>query len=105
MQDIIDLQRRMYETWERNFGDYLEATLRDPNYLALVGRWWQLSFDWLDLSRACVRPWMQAADVPTNRTLDGLYRSVHDLEMRLLELEERLDDCRQRSMAQSSDEQ
>ena len=89
----------MYENFERNMGKAIEKTLRDETYLKLVSQWWQLGFNWLELTRKCAKPILESMDVPTNTSLDKMYKSVHDLEMRLLDLEEKVDEDIKTSVA------
>ena len=88
----IELQKKMYENFERNMGKAIEKTLRDETYLKMVSQCWQIGFNWLELTRKCTKPFLDTLDVPTNSSLEKMYKSVHDLEMRLLDLEEKVDE-------------
>ncbi len=100
----IELQKKMYDNFEKNMGKAIEKTLRDETYLKLVSQWWQLGFNWLDLTRKCAKPMLDSVDVPTNSSLDKLYQSVHSMEMRLLDLEEKVDEDIRRPLVKETPE-
>lgn len=88
----FEIQKKMFEEWERNLASYLEKTMRQPEFMQLVGRNLEMATTLQGAVKGHVQKALKALSVPTEEELTGLYRTVNDLETRMLDLEEQLED-------------
>jgi hypothetical protein len=91
----FEVQKKMFEEWERNLASYLDKTMRQPEFMQLVGRNLELAMTLQGAVKGHVQKALKALAVPTEEELAGLYRTVNDLESRMLDLEEELEDLKE----------
>jgi hypothetical protein len=82
----------MMAAFEKNLGEFLAKTMRDPTYMQLVAKNMESSLDVRGAVKAQIERAMKAFNIPTEESMGGLYQTVHNLETRLLDLEEKVDD-------------
>lgn len=90
----FEMQKQMYEQWEKNLGKYIEETMRQPEFMKLVGRNLEATLDLQATIKKNLRSTLKTLSIPTEQDLEGLYRSVNDLESRSLDIEEAVEDLR-----------
>lgn len=88
----FEMPKAMFAEFEKGLGAYLEKTMRDPAFMKLVSKNMVASLDVQALVKKNMAQVLETMDVPTNATLAGLYQTVHNLETRLLDLEEKVED-------------
>jgi uncharacterized protein YukE len=88
----FDVQKQMMQEFEKNLAQYLDKTMRDPEFMKLVARAMEANLDMRGLLKQNLAPALKALDVPTGDSLAEFFRTVHDLESRLLDLEEVVED-------------
>lgn len=90
----FEMQKKMYEEWEKNLGKYLESTMRQPEFMKLVGRNLEATLDLQGAVKGHLQKALKTLAIPTEAELEGLYRTVNQLETKVLDLEEALEDLR-----------
>ncbi len=93
----FEMQKKMYEEWEKNLGKYLESTMRQPEFMKLVGRNLEATLDLQGAVKGHLQKALKTLAIPTEAELEGLYRTVNQLETKVLDLEEALEDLRDRA--------
>ncbi len=88
----FEMQKAMINEWEKNMGEYLDKVLRDPGYLKLVSESMNQMLDFQGMIRSNTQKSLQMLSIPTEDSMKGLYQTVHNLEMRMLDLEEKIAD-------------
>jgi outer membrane biosynthesis protein TonB len=66
--------------------------MREPAFMQLVARQMEGSLDLRGLVRSQFEKAAKSLNIPTEDSMSGLYQTVHNLETRLLDLEEKLDE-------------
>lgn len=88
----MDMTKKMYAEWEKNLGSYFDKTLRDQGFLKIVSDQISTSLDFQKEIQAQTSKMLQAFSIPTEESLEGLYKTVNNLEMRLMDVEARIAD-------------
>ena len=88
----FDIQKQVFGDFEKNIGEYLQKTMREPAFMKIVAQNMSASLDVRGLIKEQLEKVLKGLDIPTNTTMEGLYKTVHDLETRLLDLEEQVED-------------
>lgn len=91
----IEFQKKMFEEWEKSLGKYLEDTMRQPEFMKMVGKNLSTSMDFQGALKKNLQKWLKTWDVPTHDELAGLYKTVNSLESRVLDLEDINEDLRE----------
>lgn len=88
----FDMQKTMFAEFEKGLGQYLEKTMRDPAFMKVVSQSMAAQLDVRGQVKEQLESILKGLDVPTQSTLEGLYQTVHNLETRLLDLEETVEE-------------
>ena len=88
----LDMYKQTMAEFEKGLGDYLQKTMREPAFMQLVARNMEGSLDLRGIVRAQIEKAAKSLSIPTEDSMTGLYQTVHNLETRLLDLEEKLDE-------------
>jgi hypothetical protein len=90
------LCKQLFDTWERATADYLEQVLRSPAVLEPGGAWltglMKLKARGDELAAGC---W-GSLGLPTKRDQERTLHLLNQLNSRVLDLEERLEDAQRR---------
>ena len=81
-----------FDAWERTTADYLEAVLKNPGVLGPAG--WLLTgaMKTKAATDQAVATWWGAMGLPTKRDQERTLHKLNQLESRLLDLEDKLED-------------
>ncbi|MBI4871561.1 MAG: hypothetical protein HY814_08335 [Candidatus Riflebacteria bacterium] len=88
----LEMYKQTMAEFEKGLGDYLQKTMREPAFMQLVARNMEGSLDLRGIVRAQIEKAAKSLSIPTEDSMTGLYQTVHNLETRLLDLEEKLDE-------------
>lgn len=88
----FEQQKKLFEQWEKNLAQYLESTMRQPEFMKLVGKNLEATLDVQGAVKRQVKQTLKALSIPTDEDLGGLYRTVNDLETKVLDLQEEVED-------------
>ena len=88
----FDMQKQMFAEFEKNLGEYVQKTMREPVFMKLVAKNMATNLDVRTVVKKQLEKMLQSLDVPTQESMANLYRTVHDLETRMLDLEEKIED-------------
>lgn len=91
----FDMQKKMYEAWEKNFSGYLDKFMREPAFMKAMAKNMETTMDIHQMVKKQVRMVLKGLSIPTEESLSGLYKTVHNVETRLLDLEEKFDELSQ----------
>jgi hypothetical protein len=90
--NLLEMNKKLFEEWEKNLGRYLEETMRQPEFMKLVGKNLESTLDLQTAVKTQVRKTLRSLSIPTDAELSSLYETVNNLESRLLDMEESLED-------------
>lgn len=82
----------MFAEFEKNLGEYLQKTMRDPTFMKMVAKNMSTNLDMRSVVKKQLDSMLQTLDVPTQESMANLYRTVHNLETRMLDLEEEVEE-------------
>ena len=88
----FDMQKQMFAEFEKNLGEYVQKTMREPTFMKLVAKNMATNLDVRTVVKKQLEKMLHSLDVPTQESMANLYRTVHDLETRMLDLEEKIED-------------
>ena len=88
----FDVQKQMFAEFEKNLGEYLQKTMRDPTFMKMVAKNMSTNLDMRSVVKKQLDSMLQTLDVPTQESMANLYRTVHNLETRMLDLEEEVEE-------------
>jgi hypothetical protein len=100
--DPFELNKKLFEQWEKTVGEFLEKRMRDPAFMDVMGKSMALSLDVKRALDARMTDWLKSMSVPTKDDLEGLWRKLNELETRLVDLEHKVDEIASRSAAGAS---
>lgn len=98
----MEMSKKMFSEWEKNMGEYFDKTLRDQGFLKLVSQSLSQSMDFQGEIQKQMGTVLKAFSIPTEESLQGLYKSVNNLERRMLDLEEKIENLEE-TLAQKSE--
>ncbi len=87
----MEMSKKMFSEWEKNMGEYFDKTLRDQGFLKLVSQNLSQSLDFQGEMQKQMGTVLKAFSIPTEESMQGLYKTVNNLERRMLDLEEKID--------------
>ncbi len=88
----FDMQKQMFAEFEKNLGEYVQKTMREPVFMKLVAKSMATNLDMRSVVKKQLEKMLRSLDVPTQENMANLYRTVHNLETRMLDLEEKVED-------------
>ena len=89
-----ELWKKAFDGWETNTATLLEKTLRSPAVLAPVGHLLTAAMKAKSASDSLVHRGWSALGLPTRRDQQRTLHALNELQSRLLDLEDRLDNRR-----------
>jgi hypothetical protein len=84
--------KKGFDRWERSTSALLEQCLRSPLVLESAGSWLSASMRLKALADKTSAAWWGSVGLPTKRDQERTLHALNQLESRLLDLEERLED-------------
>ena len=85
-----DAYRKGFDAWERATADYLEVWMRSPLVLEPAGLLLSVAAKAKAAGDRAASGWWGALGLPTKRDQERTLHAIHELESKLLDLEERL---------------
>lgn len=93
--DLWDLWKKGFAAWETATATYLEQVLSNPAVLGPAGTMLTAAMKTKAATDKAVHAWWAAVGLPTRRDQERQLHKLNQLESRLLDLEEKLEDERQ----------
>ena len=90
--DVWDLWKKGFAAWETATATYLEQVLSNPAVLGPAGTMMTAAMKTKAATDKAVHQWWAAIGLPTRRDQERQLHKLNQLESRLLDLEERLED-------------
>ncbi|MCO4783224.1 MAG: hypothetical protein KC646_12940 [Candidatus Cloacimonetes bacterium] len=90
--DPFSMQKKMFDEWEKSTAEYVDKVMRDPSFMKTISQNMGSTLDMQDAIKEQTNKVLKSMNVPTEDSLDGLYKTVHNLETRMLDFEEKIDD-------------
>lgn len=90
--DPFSMQKKMFDEWEKSTAEYVDKVMRDPSFMKTISQNMGTTLDMQDAIKQQTNKVLESMNVPTEDSLDGLYKTVHNLETRMLDFEEKIDD-------------
>ena len=91
----FEFQRQMFTEFEKSMAEYLQKTMRDPEFMKLVAQGMQGALDYRGTMKVQIEQVLKTLQLPTEASQEKLYGTLHDMESRVLDLEEQVLDLRQ----------
>ncbi len=88
----FDMQRQMMKEFEQGFSEYMEKTMRDPFFMKMVAQNMNTSMDFQGMIKKQIATVLKTLGMPDEDSMARLYQTVHNLETRLLDMEEQFED-------------
>lgn len=88
--------KQMYGAWESATTDVLETMMRSPTVLEPAGAWLSSMMKLKAASDEAVASWWGMMGLPTKRDQERTLHLLNQLNSRILDLEERLEDLAER---------
>ncbi len=88
----FDMQRQMMKEFEQGFSEYVEKTIRDPFFMKMVAQNMNTSMDFQGMIKKQIATVLKTLGMPDEDSMTRLYQTVHNLETRLLDMEEQFED-------------
>lgn len=90
---IWETWKKGFDAWERTTASYLDGVLRNPALLQPAGALLTAMMKTKAASDRAVAAWWGSLGLPTKRDQERSLHKLNQLESRLLDLEERLEDA------------
>ncbi len=90
MLNPFEIQRQLFTEFEKSFGDYFQKMMRDPAFMQLVAQNMNGAMDLRAMTKAQVESTLEMLQLPSSETIEKLYETIHQLESKVLDLEERV---------------
>lgn len=97
MNSAWDSWKKGFDFWEKNTAQYMEQMMRSPAMLGPAGAMLTFAMKTKTATDKAVAAWWGAMGLPTKRDQERSLHKLNQLESRLLDLEERLEDLGDRS--------
>jgi len=91
---IWDSWKKGFDAWERTTATYMETMLRNPALLQPAGALLTAVMKTKVASDKAMEAWCGALGLPTKRDQERSLHKLNQLESRILDLEEQLEDAR-----------
>ena len=65
----FEMQKQMFQEWEKNLGKYLEATMRQPEFMKIVGKNLEATMDFQGAVKKQLQKALRAGGIPTDAQL------------------------------------
>ncbi len=88
----FETQKKLFDAWEKNLATSMDRMMRKPEYMSLVSQQLGSTLKLRGMLREPVDATLKSLGLPNQDELQNLYKTVNDLESRMLDLEERLED-------------
>jgi len=85
-----DTWKKGFEAWEKATAELMETYLRSPSVLEPAGQMLTLAMKAKAASDKAAAQWWGSVGLPTKRDQERTLHAIHQLESKLLDLEERL---------------
>ena len=82
--------RRSYERWDREATPLMETMLKNPFLTGTAGNVLNASARLVGMQRRVVSQWWSALGLPTRDDQERLLHAVHELQSRIIDLEDKL---------------
>lgn len=92
--NIWNTWKKAFDTWESATAQYLEPWIRSPTVLEPTGAALSATMKLKAMSDKAAAAWWGAIGLPTKRDQERALHKLNQLESRLLDLEEQLEDQR-----------
>lgn len=92
--DLWSMWKKGFAAWESATAAYLEQVLVNPQVLGPAGTMLTLAMKTKAATDKAVASWWAAVGLPTRRDQERALHKLNQLESRLLDLEEQLEDAR-----------
>jgi len=87
------LWKQMFDAWEGATADYMEQVIRSPAVLEPSGAWLTAMMKLKASSDQMMAGFWGAVGLPTRRDQERTLHLLHQLQSRVIDLEERLEDA------------
>lgn len=94
MNPFFDAYKRSFDAWEKATAQLMESWLRSPLVLEPAGSMLSAAMKAKAMSDKVAAAWWGGFGLPTKRDQERTLHALNELESRLLDLEERLEDRR-----------
>ena len=91
------LWKQMFDAWEGATSEYLEKVLRSPTVLEPGAAWLTAMMKLKASSDQAVAGFWGSLGLPTKRDQERTLHLLHQLQSRMIDLEERLEDAERRA--------
>ncbi len=91
MLNPFEIQRQMFTEFEKSFGDYFQKMMREPAFMQLVAQNMNGAMDLRALTKAQVESTLEMLQLPSSEAIEKLYQTIHQLESKVLDLEEQVE--------------
>ncbi len=91
--DLWDLWKKGFAAWEGATASYLEQVMSNPSVLGPAGTMLTAAMKTKAATDKAIAAWWSAWGLPTRRDQERSLHKLNQLESRLLDLEERLEDA------------
>lgn len=98
----FEFQRQMFVEFEKSMGEYLQKTMRDPEFMKLMARGMDGALDYRGVMKTQIEATLKTLQLPTEESQEKLYGTIHGMETRLLDLEEEVQDLRDTVLSAAS---
>ena len=95
---IWETWKKGFDAWERTTASYLDGVLRNPALLQPAGALLTVMMKTKAASDRAAAAWWGSLGLPTKRDQERSLHKLNQLESRLLDLEERLEDALEGSL-------
>ena len=89
-----DLWKKSFDAWETATASYLEKVLANPSVLGPAGAMLTAAMKTKAASDRAVAAWWSSWGLPTRRDQERALHKLNQLESRMLDLEEKLEDSK-----------
>lgn len=94
MNPFLDAYKKSFDAWEKATAQLMESWLRSPLVLEPAGSMLSAAMKAKSVSDKASALWWAGMGLPTKRDQERTLHALNELESRLLDLEERLEDER-----------
>jgi hypothetical protein len=93
MNDLWDMWKKSFAVWEGATATYLEQVLSNPAVLGPAGAMLTAAMKTKAATDKAVAAWWSAFGLPTRRDQERVLHKLNQLESKMYDLEERLEDA------------
>ena len=94
--DIWEFWKKGFSAWESSTATYLEKVLVNPSVLGPAGAMLTAAMKTKAATDRAVAAWWGAIGLPNRRDQERALHKLHQLESRMFDLEEKIDDAQER---------